>query len=62
MDESVVDVVLEDLAKEGVDPRQFLLRFFFRITVEKLDKFSQKERETFLVWITDSILGIETNQ
>ena len=54
--DAAVDTVLANLDEE-VDPRQFLLRFFFKLTIKNLEKYTQKEREIFLVWMTDEILG-----
>ncbi|MBD2115200.1 MULTISPECIES: hypothetical protein [Cyanophyceae] len=52
--EALVTKVLNEVPKE--DQRYFLLRFRFKALLEALERFSQREREQFTVWLVEAVL------
>lgn len=47
--------VLADLRDQGINPRAFLLRYMQRLTLAKLEPFTQAERERFAVELLEEI-------
>lgn len=52
--EALVTKVLSEVPKE--DQRYFLLRFRFNALLHELERFSQREREQFTVWLVEAVL------
>jgi hypothetical protein len=52
--EALVTEVLSQVPKE--DQRYFLLRFRFKFLLLELERFSQREREQFAVWLVEAVL------
>ncbi|WP_190632219.1 hypothetical protein [Phormidium sp. FACHB-77] len=52
--EAFVTKVLSEVPKE--DQRYFLLRFRFKALLQELERFSQREREQFTVWLVEAVL------
>jgi hypothetical protein len=52
--EALVTQVLAQVPKE--DHRYFLLRLRFQSLLQELARFSQREREQFVVWLVEAVL------
>ncbi|MBE9108271.1 hypothetical protein IQ273_02390 [Nodosilinea sp. LEGE 07298] len=58
--EAFVTKVLSEVPKE--DQRYFLLRFRFKVLLQELERFSQREREQFTVWLVEAVLETPEEQ
>lgn len=52
--EVLVTEILSQVPKE--EQRTFLLRFRFKALLHELERFSQREREQFAVWLVEAVL------
>lgn len=52
--EALVTEILSQVPKE--EQRTFLLRFRFKALLHELERFSQREREQFAVWLVEAVL------
>jgi hypothetical protein len=57
---SLAHEVLETVPKD--QQRLFLLRLYFKCLMQDLALFSQKERETFAIWLVEEVLGVDKRE
>ena len=52
--EALVTEILSQVPKD--EQRNFLLRFRFKTLLHELERFSQREKEQFAVWLVEALL------
>ncbi len=58
--EQSLDSHLASLEAQGVSAEMFLLRLMYRLTLEKLQRFSHLQQQQFLCWLAEDLLRDET--